>query len=185
MQKKHQRSSIGKHHHTLIATFCPFLAQSTGLWLFSTEAIRPMSIKSFWGTHIGVPTCISFVRRIMSQTTKDTWQSSRQDRNIEQCKQSKVNKLLKVKQGTLAPWSDNQRKGSKSLHGKQKDKKQMNDHLCANYKLKENISTKKPLNQEAFLTKIYNDDQNRSAQLRQQIYSIIYINYINRKGSRS
>lgn len=41
--------------HTLMATCWPFFAESTGLKLFSMEAIRPMSIKSFEGTQIGAP----------------------------------------------------------------------------------------------------------------------------------
>lgn len=42
---------------TFMATFCPFLDVSTGFWLFSIEAMRPMSmIFSFVNTHNGVPT---------------------------------------------------------------------------------------------------------------------------------
>jgi hypothetical protein len=43
--------------HTLMATSCPFIARLTGLLLISTEAMRPISIKSWEGIQIGVPIC--------------------------------------------------------------------------------------------------------------------------------
>jgi len=52
-----------------MATFCPFFAKSTGLWLFSMEAMRPISMNSWEGIQIGVPICeVDNVRSKLKET---------------------------------------------------------------------------------------------------------------------
>lgn len=59
--------------HTLMATLWPFFAKSTGLWLFSMDATRPISMKSFWGIHIGVPICSDQVQHNEDQNTHENF----------------------------------------------------------------------------------------------------------------